>query len=809
MRTVLPYLSIVIAIAVASNVHAEVWLNGAAVTAGGRQLVANPSLEQGGDQAEGWIGWQKGGYQIDEKVTHSGKRSAKCTCATADIESGVYQHVDLNQTEPTAIVARLWSRAENVGREAYGPARSSDYSLYLDLEYTDGTPLWGQTFAFDPGTDDWQQGTVLIMPTKPVKSLTIYGIFRRHEGTVWFDDFELYQMPGVAMFDLQPASGNVPAARGQWGKVRLGTAHELLVDMETGAMSFDPARTGGLLLRDAAAGSSFVRPTFKVEPGKDGWQLTGEAPELKLSVDAALARDGDALRLNVVVRDLSGKDRAITAYWALPLPAGAWTWHQDAHTSYEVGSERSGTYFVNLNCGSNGQASKYPLGAVSGKAGGVGLGSPIVEPRLVRFAVDGPRRVLYGACDVGLSPVVKKSPGAASFSFQLFEFAPEWGFRSALKAYYDLNADGFKCRVEKQGIWMPFVDVGTVQGWEDFGFQFQEGAPNPAFDEAHGIDSFPYIEPLSYWMAMPKDVPRTDAAALKQLDELAAKGDRQAIATKNSAFCGPDGRMNMSIQDAPWCDGALFLNNASPGVTAPPDAPWTQYKIHEATVQRVLTDQSMGADWNAYAGGFKQAPGAGRDGSAAALCDRPAGAADMGAVQTVAPGQKEPRPIVVTAWSKAEAVSGGPDADYSLYLGPHLHRCDPLRPDHALRSWHPRLAAGHRPHRAAEARPLHRGQPSLPRRPHRQGLVRRCLRPRGGGRCRTRARRRLRGPAQDRPPRRAVPGLLRDGGHRSRLQPRPHRRRAVASYLRSRGAALPARVLHLDGDDDALRPPDP
>jgi hypothetical protein len=655
--------------ALAVNAWAEVWLKGGVAPTGERQLVVNPSLEEPGEKLAGnWSGWQRGGYEVDEKIAHAGRASARCAFAALDIEAGVLQNVTLNQTDPVAILARVWSRAEKVSG-----APDSNYSLYIDIEYTDGTPLWGQTYAFNTGTHDWQQGAVLVVPAKPIKSLTIYGIFRGHQGTAWFDDFELYQVRGAGIFDLQPAVGEIPVGRAKWERIKLSGGPDPmpdpLLDAATGAMSLDGGRVGGLVLRDAAAASAFVLPKLKTERIEGGWRLSGEAAELKLAVDARLTPVGDALRLEGTVRDLSGKDRAITVFWALPLPAGSWRWCQDARTEYEVTPGRSGLYFTNIGCGSNGQASKYPFGAVAGKRMTVALGGPISEPRLMRFSVDGPRRVLYAACDLGLSAAVRKSPSAASFTFLLFGADPRWKFRGVLKRYYDLNAEAFKSRAPKHGIWMPFVDVGTVDGWEDFGFQFQEGAPNPAFDNAHGIYSFPYIEPLSYWMAMPAGAPHTDEAALKQLDDEAARGVPRAVATKNSAFFGPDGRMRMSIQDAPWCKGALFLNSASPGVPAPPEAPMTQYKVQEEAVKQIISGRAgVSEDWAPHGAGFTHAEGAGRKGSGAAFCERQAGGQPRGAVQSVTVRQKEARPIVVTAWSKAEGVTGDADNDYSLYV---------------------------------------------------------------------------------------------------------------------------------------------
>jgi hypothetical protein len=95
----------------------------------------------------------------------------------------------------------------------------------------------------------------------------------------------------------------------------------------------------------------------------------------------------------------------------------------------------------------------------------------------------------------------------------LYRPDPKWGFRSALERYYRFFAQCFTKRNQKEGIWMPFTDIATVRGFQDFGFQFKEGGNNVPFDHEHGIYSFVYVEPMSLWLAMPKSVERAEARA--------------------------------------------------------------------------------------------------------------------------------------------------------------------------------------------------------------------------------------------------------------------------------------------------------
>ncbi|NOY80988.1 MAG: hypothetical protein GXP31_08280 [Kiritimatiellaeota bacterium] len=570
------------------------------------------------------------------------------------------QEVVLNQKVPVPIVAVGWSKALQVSG---GP--DSNYSLYLDLEYMDGTPLWGQTAAFETGTHDWRRATVTVMPSKPVRSVKVYGIFRGHAGTAWFDDFQLFEMQGGSAFDFVATAGGLPTANPRgWRK------GALWFDPVAGAMTLDPGRSGGIVVRDVAAGSSFVLPEFQVQRVADGrFALDGVIEELGLRVRATLTLSADTVRLDGSVRDTRGVDRAVTVLWALPIPSGDWSWCKDPRTTVRCRGKTTYAEFRRVGAGVGGAASWYPFIAITGGDGtGLAIGAPIIQPRLWRFAFDAGRKVLYGACDLGLSKATKKFPSSASFHAVFFRFDPQWRFRSALHRYYDLNAGAFRRRVRKQGIWMPFTDIATVGDWEDFGFQFQEGAPNPAFDEAHGIYSFPYIEPMSYWMAMPKKMPRTNAAALGLLQSQIRQGNRRAMATLNSVLHRPDGSMTMGFHDTPWCDGALFLLNPDPDLAAPADRPMTQYRIHEKVVERILHDRLLLRAWGPYADGYETAEKQGRNDSTAAVCRRGRADPAKGLTQPVSLHQKKVRPLTVTAWSRCRQVTGEMDADYSLYV---------------------------------------------------------------------------------------------------------------------------------------------
>ena len=201
---------------------------------------------------------------------------------------GLFQRVELNQREPLPIVASAWSKAEGVSGSI-----DSDYSVYLDLVYGDGTELWGQAAGFRTGTHDWQREEVVLFPEKPVKTVAFYLLFRGHAGKAWFRDAELRPMnapEGAVMFDGVPVVPRGPAAE-------------------------------GFQVRDVAAGSDFVRI---------------DKETLGLQLEVSQQRQAGATFLDVTLRDTTGKDRAVTLLYTIPVAPQGVRWLDDPRRSRAV-----------------------------------------------------------------------------------------------------------------------------------------------------------------------------------------------------------------------------------------------------------------------------------------------------------------------------------------------------------------------------------------------------------------------------------------------------------------------------------------
>ena len=124
----------------------------------------------------------------------------------------------------------------------------------------------------------------------------------------------------------------------------------------------------------------------------------------------------------------------------------------------------------------------------------------------------------------------------------------------------------FRSRTPEQGAWMPFRKISTVENFEDFGFKFKEGNDETAWDDAHDILTFRYTEPMTWWMAIPNETPRTYDAAVEHAKNLADKGNEQA---KSLLVCGMkdvDGRLSHRFLDTPWCNGVVWSFCDVPGI---------------------------------------------------------------------------------------------------------------------------------------------------------------------------------------------------------------------------------------------------
>jgi hypothetical protein len=534
-------------------------------------LLRNGNFAQ--TNSTGCVGWtaSPNGYRAAAGEGRSNTTALVCEAPAAGGWRGASQTLALNRTNSVPITIRGWSRAQDVTGNT-----DNDYSLYVDIVHTDGTPLWGQTGNFRTGTHDWEPAVFTIYPAKPVRSLSLYCLFRGpHAGKVWFDDVAIEEVRTsgpVVLFQgspmelvsdtntLPPATTTAVTGDG----LRLGMAGQRVVSLEVDNRALMAPVFGGFMARDVERDSDVC--LFQ----------DGACPELDLRLDASVRAQSNHILIEGRVTDSARRDRAVMLLFALPIEAAGWQWHLDLHQARPILGRDEFSQTTAVDAGSTGTMSIYPLAALNDGRTGLALGIDMGCPNLYRLVYHAGTRQFFVACDFGLVPDSDRSPGAADFRFVLFRFDPKWGWRAAWAKLQHIFPDYFTVRSKNQGIWMPFTDISRVEGWQDFGFRYQEGAPNIRFDDQHGILSFRYTEPMTWWMPMTAQQPRTMAQALEVRDALAQgpPSDRQRMAmiTQSAAMFDARGQPLLKFIDAPWSTGAVWSLNPNPFLPASPNA---------------------------------------------------------------------------------------------------------------------------------------------------------------------------------------------------------------------------------------------
>lgn len=552
------------------------------------ELLVNHDFEQlSAGRLPHWVAAPQG-YDAAEGQGRNGSRAVRCSALTRGWY-GASQTITLNQTNPSTLVVSGWSKAADVGGGA-----DSDYSLYVDLQYADGTPLWGQTANFQTGTHDWQRRELVVLPEKPVKSLTLHCLFRNHSGQAWFDEVSVREVRaehGAILFQGVPvvlsAPETTPSAAPATARttrfattdgLSLGLADDQVASIKISGKELRAKGPSGFLARDVAADSDVY-----------GFE-NGSCPELGLQLHVQFTAQPDYIAVEGSVADTRGRDRAITLVFALPLDALGWRWGDDVRHSRVIRGEGEFSRMVSIKCGATGTMSLYPLAAVSGQQEGVALAIDMDRPAQYRLGYHAGAKQLFIAYDFSLVPETERFPRAADFRFVLYRFEPAWGFRAAFEKLTRIFPEYFRVRSKEQGLWMPFTDISRVQGWEDFGFRFHEGNNNVSWDDAHGVLSFRYTEPMTWWMRMPPAVPRSLNEAVRLRDGLAQSGQgsehRMAQVSRVAAMWDESGQACLLFRNEPWCNGAVWSLNPNPYLpeSEPADSSSSKNAPNAATV---------------------------------------------------------------------------------------------------------------------------------------------------------------------------------------------------------------------------------
>ena len=243
-----------------------------------------------------------------------------------------------------------------------------------------------------------------------------------------------------------------------------------------------------LQVRDLAAGDAFL--PVPVSPKGDEFSAT----VIGLDFSGKWQKAGDAMELSCSVAARPPQDRAVVVRVALPLQAVGWTWWDTLYESRRI--EPNKHYSNVMRWGGLRDVSTYMCCAVTGPDTGVSAAVPLEEPRVWRLAFSSERGALEAEFDLGRSPDAAKFPCRADFRLLVYAHDPKWGFRDALRRYYELFPQYAERRVGEGGIWLLSFEPAKMACPWDWGFRFDEGGePHAGYDCAHDILPFVYTEP--------------------------------------------------------------------------------------------------------------------------------------------------------------------------------------------------------------------------------------------------------------------------------------------------------------------------
>lgn len=285
------------------------------------------------------------------------------------------------------------------------------------------------------------------------------------------------------------------------------------------------------------------------------------------------------IRADVVIEDTSVpfRNRPLRVIYSIPINATGWNWGDDINQHRQIVDGEDYDYTFSMLSRS---VSVYPWSALYNDESGFSLAVPMDVPRIQHFRYR-EYEGLQTIFDVCLSTeTIHIGQGKASLSFILYQFSPEWGFRSATKKYYDIFPEFFVKRTERDGCWLYPVSPDQIPHPEDFGFAFFECWPKPEsvrnYCHQLGIDIFYYMEPWGAWQSYGEitEKPSYDER-VATLEEWAADTSSSARwlrapryytaqAVLNSGYRDANGRFYIDASDYYWHQWGGYANQFWP-----------------------------------------------------------------------------------------------------------------------------------------------------------------------------------------------------------------------------------------------------
>lgn len=514
----------------------------------------------------------------------SGTQSIQCIShAQSDIH-GAYQHIDLNQTSPKSIIVSGWSKAENITGEM-----DNNYSVYIDITYTNGSHLYAKTLPFSTGTHDWEYRERVITPSLPIEYLNCYLLLRNtHTGTGWFDTIQIAEINDtLSVFDgedvvVHPSDGTHYNDTSPWllsddGGLSIGITHTGGVICSFSAngtplLASNSMHASGWFVHDRKTTSSWMHFDGPVIDSASGLEHTGYISSLELVGNAAYSASGCFIKSTLVISNSMLNDRVLTVYFALPVDFSEGIFWDTPYEKTRISSQPEYAQMRYYTLGARGYLNDQLVSTITAEEG-IAMAIPPDKYRPFRCIYNTRTHQFYIAFDIGITPRTKRFPNCAEVEVIFYRTDGTWGKRDALETYYTIYPGAFEKRYTNEGIWVAFADLSVQTNISDFHIAYHETSYSEHWksDDTNAIQSYRYLlEPWSYWMHMPTNIPNTDydsviAYLYHSLTNGSSWERRQAETVITSGVRDKEGKFLFYPAAEPWCPyGAALHLSSSP-----------------------------------------------------------------------------------------------------------------------------------------------------------------------------------------------------------------------------------------------------
>jgi hypothetical protein len=184
-------------------------------------------------------------------------------------------------------------------------------------------------------------------------------------------------------------------------------------------------------------------------------RIESDLSRAQLRVSTRWTAQPGYIHAEATAEDLSGRDRALSIAFRMPVRTEDCVWWRDMRRS-EVAKE--GQEYLLLTsasgAGARGRLSVYPFSAASWpERFGVSIGVPADQPRDYVMGIDQAGN-LFIEFYVGLTRDTAKFPGWATVEWIIYQHDPAWGFRDAVRRYQEFYPRHFHARSPQGGAWL-------------------------------------------------------------------------------------------------------------------------------------------------------------------------------------------------------------------------------------------------------------------------------------------------------------------------------------------------------------------